>query len=181
MKYLSIDIETTGLSPVKDQVLMFSGIVEDTEALLPLDKLPHLTFILRHERIVGHAFALQMNAWILALMVDSEQQKYSVFDLDEALDHLQEFLRDNFGKGTITIAGKNVANFDWQFIKDWFDTIGFKVRHRMIDPGSVFFDSTKGYLPNLDDIKEICGIEGEVTHDAYDDALDVIKVLRTKY
>ncbi len=34
MKYVSIDLETTGLSSEKHQILTFSGILEDTTKLL---------------------------------------------------------------------------------------------------------------------------------------------------
>jgi hypothetical protein len=36
-------------------------------------------------------------------------------------------------------------------------------------------------VPNLKTCKERCDISGEVTHDALEDAWDVIQILRTKY
>lgn len=182
MKYFSIDLETTGLDPEKDQVLMFSGIVEDTEKLLPLNELPHITFIIDYERIEGHPFALHMNAWILKLMKDKEQTRYPVYSSKGRFkSELVSFLTEHFGAEAITLAGKNVGNFDWQFIKKWFGETGIRIRHKMIDPGSVFFNSKEKALFSLPEIKGLCGLDESVTHDAYDDALDVIKVLRSKY
>ena len=40
---------------------------------------------------------------------------------------------------------------------------------------------TDDWIPNLDTCKKRAGINGEVTHNALDDARDVILTLRSKY
>ena len=40
LKYVSIDIETTGVDPVNNQIIEFSAIIEDTEKKLPLHEIP---------------------------------------------------------------------------------------------------------------------------------------------
>ncbi len=51
MKYLSIDIETTGLDPLKDQLLSFGAIIEDTENPLPFDEIPKFHAAIKRNRI----------------------------------------------------------------------------------------------------------------------------------
>ena len=86
-------------------------------------------------------------------------------------------------KTYITVAGKNFATFDKFFIERlprWKQL--FKIRQRIIDPGVLFVNwKDDEALPNLKTCMERANIEGEVTHNADDDAKDVIKILRTKY
>ena len=64
MIYISIDTETTGLTPETCQLLSLGAIVEDTEKKLPFDQIPKFhCAILRGERDIlqGELFALNMN------------------------------------------------------------------------------------------------------------------------
>lgn len=61
MKYISLDIETTGNNPDEDQVLSIAAVLEDTAQNIPLDKLPYIHIVINHERIKGTPGALAMN------------------------------------------------------------------------------------------------------------------------
>jgi hypothetical protein len=84
---------------------------------------------------------------------------------------------------TINVAGKNFASFDKHFIERlprWKQLI--KMRNRILDPAILFVDwKSDEALPGLNLCKERSKIEGEVTHNALEDAIDVVSVLRTKY
>jgi hypothetical protein len=84
---------------------------------------------------------------------------------------------------TINVAGKNFASFDKHFIERlprWKQLI--RIRQRIIDPAVIFTDwKNDNALPSLDKSKERAKIQGEVTHDALEDAWDVIELLRTQY
>jgi oligoribonuclease (3'-5' exoribonuclease) len=67
MKYVSIDIETTGLNPKTDQILSIGLVVEDTLSILPLDDLPKLEVRIWREKITGDLFAINMNKDLLKL------------------------------------------------------------------------------------------------------------------
>jgi DNA polymerase III epsilon subunit-like protein len=84
---------------------------------------------------------------------------------------------------TINVAGKNFASFDKLFLERlprWQQVI--RIRQRIIDPSVIFTnwheDET---LPNLQVCKQRAKIEGVVTHNALEDAWDVIELLRTQY
>jgi oligoribonuclease len=84
---------------------------------------------------------------------------------------------------TITAAGKNFATFDQVFLKKlpWFEKL-IRLRQRVIDPAVLFCDwKNDEQLPNLLTCKQRSNIDGIITHNALEDAWDVISVLRTKY
>jgi hypothetical protein len=84
---------------------------------------------------------------------------------------------------TINVAGKNFASFDKHFIERlprWKQLI--RIRQRIIDPAVIFTDwKNDDALPSLDKCKERAKVQREVTHDALEDAWDVIELLRTQY
>lgn len=84
---------------------------------------------------------------------------------------------------TINVAGKNFGTFDKLFLQQlpWFKKL-ITVRQRVIDPAILCCDfNVDKTLPSLNECKRKLGISGEVTHDALEDAWDVIQVLRNFY
>lgn len=183
MKYISLDIETTCLNPkTPENILMLSMVVEDTENILPLEELPQLTTFFRQDHYTGEAYALQMNAWILEILSGktTKDGRFGIvngINSDRYMKEVNEFFLDNFGSEKATLAGKNIVSFDYQFLPDWLKGM---FKSRMIDPGCMFMDFKEG-IPDLSSIKTKLGMGSIVTHNAYEDALDVIRVLRTKY
>jgi DNA polymerase III epsilon subunit-like protein len=225
MKYISIDLETTGLEKDRCQILSFGAIIEDTENKLPLSEIPKFHAAILHSELTGSPFALNMNKKIIEAIVQYQTAK----DQDEKNDLVQmtgmhfyhedqvveAFYRWLYGNGmveidpdflnqmvtrdengkiypmitsktkpvTINVAGKNFASFDKHFIERlprWKQLI--RIRQRIIDPAVIFTDwKTDDALPSLDKCKERAKIQGEVTHDALEDAWDVIELLRTQY
>ncbi|KKK50772.1 hypothetical protein LCGC14_3121670, partial [marine sediment metagenome] len=176
MKYVSIDLETTGLDTKKDQVIMVAMMVEDTENKLPREELPTFACFVQHERYEGSPFALWLNSWIFEVLAKKDESKYPIYPYDLWEQEALDFLNDHFPEQKVIPAGKNVGSFDLQFFSPLLKR---KFIHRSIDPGSVFIDWKSNQLGSLDDIKRRLDIKGEVTHDAVDDAWDVIEVLRT--
>lgn len=200
MKYASLDLETSGLSPVTDQILQVSFVVEDTtRPEVPVENLPHFTCFVKHKRIEGGDFALAMNGWILDIISgrnktykgypvltaypastvrmseDGVSQGESIYWVDQA----KAFLKTHFGKDRVTIAGKNVAGFDIPFLPQ--DLRGM-LRHKALDPATLYVDWTKdNQAPGLEECKKRAGIDTPVAHDAREDAMDVIRLLRAFY
>jgi DNA polymerase III epsilon subunit-like protein len=84
---------------------------------------------------------------------------------------------------TINVAGKNFGTFDKPFLMSlpWFQKL-INIRQRILDPAILCVDwKNDEALPNLTECKNRCGIEGIVTHNALEDAWDVIEVLRKSY
>jgi hypothetical protein len=211
MKYLSLDIETTCLKPkIPTNVLMVSIVVEDTKNIKPLKELPHLTFFLSQidDKYTGSSYALSLNSWILKIIsknikkfeqpdnpwtaenhqvIVDKESGYLIFNygfdnclLEQTIKTFLESSFPDFPKTRVTLAGKNVAIFDYQFLPEWFQDC---FKHRMIDPGSVFidFNDDKDTIKGTEQLKKSLGLPYEVTHNAYEDALDIISILRKKY
>lgn len=190
MIYVSIDLETTGLDPEENQILEFGAVIEDTSKCLPYDELPKFqVYIDNGDLIKGNAFALQMNHAILKRIATFEDG-YTYIDPEDLGDFFAHFLEENgFKRNTdtekfhINVAGKNFGAFDLQFLNNNFNfNEDIKISHRIIDPAMLYVDwSADKSIPNLLQCKERAGVAGEVTHNAVDDAIDVIKVLRPFY
>ena len=204
MIYISIDLETTGLDPDTCQILEVGAVLEDTNNILPINELPTYHAFIRPEKgnISGNVFALHMNANIIEKLKNEKEysDEYNYISIDELADdfllwlHKQgleikskEKIIDGVVKKenwcTINVAGKNFAGFDKKFLNlvpDFNKKI--HIRQRVIDPAVLFVDwHNDETLPTLDQCKQKANIAGVVTHNAVDDALDVIKLLRTNY
>jgi hypothetical protein len=83
----------------------------------------------------------------------------------------------------LNIAGKNFHAGDQAYIERlprWKQV--FRIRNRHIDPSVLFVDwKNDESMPGLGVCKERAKIEGIVTHDALEDAWDVVQLLRTQY
>jgi hypothetical protein len=75
MKYLSIDIETTGLDRENDQILSIGAIVEDTNNLLPFDEIPKFHAAIKRENISGSMFAINLNRMLIRTIVQYQNAK----------------------------------------------------------------------------------------------------------
>lgn len=103
MKYVSIDLETSGLNPDKHQILEFAAIVEDTENQKSFETIPKFEAIINHHEIIGSPVALSMNARILQILSDYKKardqnerdqikEQNNIMDLTELGIKFHEFL-----------------------------------------------------------------------------------------
>jgi hypothetical protein len=115
MKYVVIDLETTGI-PGKDgtleelQIIEFGAVIEDTNNILPMVDLPQYNRIIRHEQYTGGAFAINMNARIFDILAGrekfkrgSESQKdydefHGIIGIKDLAKDFFDFLYDHFRK-----------------------------------------------------------------------------------
>lgn len=184
LPYVALDIETTGLDP-NAQVLQIAMIFDDLKQ--PIEYLEAHSFLVDNagELYTGklEPVSLSMNAWIYK-EIAAEKSKHKIFTTGEARGHFHTLLLQfqQYSKPkTITFAGKNVQGFDYYHLcKNEFITETNKnmISHRMIDTGSLYLPDF-GYIPNQNEINKLIGRKS-VTHDAYDDAIDVVCAIRHK-
>ncbi len=191
MKYVALDIETTGLDPQKDQVLQIAFVIEDTENTeSEVEDLPFFEALIYHERISGHPFALNMNAEIIEALsnndalhtergtIDFRGREAGLFgSLHYAITEAFDFLSKNHPYATpkMVAAGKNAAGFDLPFLGR---PVQNAFHHRVIDVGNVALGANpllwkEDHPPGLADLHD-----RPPTHDALEDARDVIRILR---
>lgn len=200
MKYCSIDIETTGLDAETCQILQVGAVIEDTNNILPIKDLPKFSCIVEHPEYTGSAFAINMNSWIFGILAQLDIATKEQRSILRAEHHimppslvtkaLYEWLIANgitptegsrTGQIRITVAGKNFGTFDKKFLEKlpgWSAHI--QVNQRILDPSVAFIDwKNDDVIPNLTKCMNRAGISGEVTHNAVQDAIDVINVIRS--
>lgn len=223
MRYVSIDIETTGIDNENTQTLSIGLVVEDTVNIKPLIELPQLEIAIIRERIEGEIFAINMNRQLIAdileyKMARTDEERKEI-ERRTSREYLYEedvtkrifrFLWDNGaldGKIDLTghvevvngktypaltskmkpfyfnAAGKNFANFDNRFLERlprWKQCL--KARGRTLDPSVLYIDwKNDDSAPGLATCKERAGLAGVVTHNAIEDAMDVVMLFRKFY
>ena len=218
MKYVSIDIETSGLNHDMNHVLSIGAIIEDTNSKLPYEELPKFNAIVLQNNIQGSPRAITMNKEIISLMGEylegtdevrgilNSNSGYNFYEEDDIVKEFYKFLWSNGystlyspsthingkltpiidGKTkpiTLNVAGKNFGTFDKLFLQElpWWQKL-IKTRQRVLDPAILCVDwSNDTSLPSLTTCKERMNVEGIVTHNALEDAWDVIEILRKFY
>jgi oligoribonuclease (3'-5' exoribonuclease) len=224
MKYLSIDIETTGLDRENHKVLSIGAILEDTTKNLSFEEVPKFHAAILHREINGSPFAINLNRDLIGYIsayqdarTDEARKKieeesgmkfYYPEEVVEAFfyflcDHgLYDFsipdykglikvidgktypvLSSNMKPVSITCAGKNFGTFDKVFLEKlprWQQAI--RIKQRIIDPSVLYVDWKKdAEVPGLGKCKERAGFSKVVTHNAVEDAWDVVQLLRKHY
>ena len=96
MKYVSIDLETTGLNPETCQIIEFGAVIDDTANPKPLNELPtfHLYIDhMEHNTIRGEPFALSMHSEIFRRIAERDIKKYNFCTEDAVAQYFYSFLK----------------------------------------------------------------------------------------
>lgn len=189
--YLSIDIETTGIDD-RSEILQISAVIDDLVS--PISELKILDMPIKHESIeYSEPYALGMNAELLKKMMNKDFKTRTphsaAWGLVSFMGDMQELYKDENGKSQkIIFSGKNVASFDIPklrlFIKkhqsdmNLLERFDRMIHYKTLDVGSLYYDVFKDNV-SLSKINELTG-RNEVSHNALDDALDVVYAVRHK-
>lgn len=192
MKYVSIDIETTGIDPVENDIIEFAAIIDDLSVRKSLQDLPKFhRYIKKDGFYVCDSKAISMNSKIFEKINANIEDCIYINDLMYAFGN---FLQNNgiepnkYGQIIINVAGKNFGSFDYQFLKnkiskDNWNNISF--RKRFIDPAILYYKEGDFSLPDLPTCVERYQNETNYkykwnSHNALDDAMEVVKLVRHK-
>lgn len=179
MKYISCDIETTGLDPDTCQILQMAMVLEDTQYVCPVNDLPHLCITIgtKDGIIKGEPYAIRMNARLISEI--AEGRGMHMMDALVAFERFVDGVKITTGKKVI-MAGKNFDGFDRRFIRRCMPSVECMFSHKTIDPATLYWTQKDTSLPSLDNCLARAGITDTVSHDALSDARQVIQVLRAK-
>lgn len=186
MRYVSLDLEMTGLDPETCDVLEFGAVIDDLEDIRPIDSLPswHCYFLPPEDGCYrGQPTALAMHPQIFS-RIANRTEGYNYYSPMKFGNQFKNFLdahgfKANRDKITINVAGKNFGSCDLQFLNKKTDlSKHVQIRHKILDPGPLMMMVDDEVLPCLEECLERAGYLPEVSHTAVADALDVIKVIR---
>lgn len=196
MKYVSIDLETTGLDPGIHQIVEFAAVQDDLQnPQIPVDELPSIQILIYHPNYIVSPFVTRMHKDIWEMVADinpselalaiaeySHLGKYPADKVGEhyvtTMEHLSTIFLDWLGTSDkITVAGKNFATFDKLFLPEAIDK---RIRQRVADPGILYLEPGDQVIPNTDECLKRAGISKTTSHRALADARDVCRLLRNK-
>lgn len=178
MKVISIDIETTGLDPLKHRVLEVGAVIFDTNNG-DFGQRVRGNWLLTYpdqETLPISPYCAKLHTksglWDRYLSGD----KCIIFASDFAIEFVK-WLRINNLNGPYTVAGKNFGTFDLQFLKQLRDFDHYvKLRHRCFDPSVLFMQPDDEVIPSLDTCCVRAGIDKQTDHTAVGDALLVAEL-----
>lgn len=182
MRFISVDIETTGLDPTTDQILEIAMIDSETKSVFHC--------YLLHDPIRGNPIALTMNAKIIE-RIAYKKEPFLYLGPAHISDNIESWAFDLGFKydESVTYAGKNIGGFDIQFLKKlpYCSCIGsslkignLKSKTRTLDPTILYILPEDKYPPDLKTCCERAGLEFSSTHNAIEDASAVMKLLQLK-
>ena len=184
MRYIALDLETTGLNPKTDQILSVGMVIENTNNQEPLDQLPKLHLYVIRDRISGSVAAIAMNKFIIDSIdlynnIGVAREDVTYVHPEQIIPFICGFLADNnMFLIPVTIAGKN-PNFDISFLKELEGYEKLYIGRRVLDPTILYTKfSTDWSPPDLRECLERAGIDKRVSHDAIEDSLDIIRLFR---
>jgi len=185
MRYVSIDIETTGLDPDRNQILEFAAVIEDWKTL-QVDDLPFFVRRIYHPTLTIDAKVLEMNLPLIQEISAGKGEKTPLVGLYEGPINPDQLYRDfydwccNTHKifPRVTAAGKNFSGFDKRFL---LQLSGFEdfFHHRSIDPAIFFWIPQYDFeMPSTNHCLQRAELNSVSKHRALDDARDVIRLVR---
>lgn len=183
MRYLSLDLETSGLDHEMHELLELGMADCRTDEEHPRHS---LSVIIVHEHVMVDTYVAVMhkdlweelqvakealgdkNTVWRGLHDNVNTQLHTYFCKPDYLYQvIEEWLAAIEYEGTWTVGGKNVA-FDLDFLMKHCD---FKVRHRRLDPMMLYIQHDDEKPPSLKQCLERAGYEDEVPHRAVEDAM----------
>lgn len=175
----SIDIETTGLDPERNQVLEIGVARGEIYDDSPLDTW-HL--YVDHDELYVNPFALNMNRDLLQEMFELKQTNSTrLVSPDKVFPLFKKWQTSIYEPNPTRLiaCGRNFNGFDLQFLK----RLGFVnlFRHRVIDPTVLYMRRGDEYPPSLDEAAERAGLPPRISHRAIDDAIQSIWCVRSHF
>lgn len=188
MKYVSTDLETTGLVAEECQTLEIGAIVSDTsDRTTPILELPKFHCLVWHPIVKGDPFAMALNARILKeiagkrpyLQPEFASDGTPIYTVKQAVQAFKTFLIEHFGElKCINVAGKNFNKLDRPFLAALDKEFQEAFRARVLDPAILYVLPEDECLPGTETCLQRAGLDPNVSHKALEDAGDIIRLIR---
>ena len=138
---LWIDLEMTGLDPERDRICEVAAIATDMELnqIATYEAIVKVDDDLMKQRMVGDFWEKNSKSRD-ALQAQNQQGK----PVQEVEQELLQFIKDNFGKPPIYLAGNSVHQ-DRKFIEREMPELNSKLHYRMLDVSAwkIYFEHAK--------------------------------------
>lgn len=176
MRYVSIDLETTGLDPDKCQIIELAAVIDDL--VTPFEELPKFRYLVKEPTYKGEPYAFSMHAALFREIATSGMTPTHIpFPHDEygavkvvgpestVISRLAGWLAENnVTPGLFLAAGKNFAGFDARFMRRLPQADLFTWEHRVLDPGPLYMVPTDTIVPSTSTCMDRAEAQGMETH-----------------
>lgn len=195
MKYVSIDIETTGLDPNKHDIVEFAAVLDATEYSIPVEQLPFFRAVIVTDNynVSPYCGHLHFDLWKEICVVDKTRMADEGHYLGSYM-HVEthytkpeylimlfvEWLEKHGIEGRINPVGKNFGAFDLHFLNRLEGAKDLPLKHRTLDPGCMYATATDEQIPSLEECLKRAGRTPDALHTALGDARDVVRLIRHK-
>lgn len=204
MKYVSIDIETTGLDPNVNDIVELGAVIDDLSKHEPLESLPTFHCYVVKDTYATDAYCAFLHQAIFDRIArrwePNVMERYQFLEEQDVMPAFVAWLIENgIGKtsgrthndGSLDVterprfvaAGKNFGSFDLQFLNRKLNfSEHVRCLHRSIDPAMLYFNPVQdNEPPNMQKCLDRAGIAETVDHTGLADALSIVKLIRHKY
>lgn len=97
MKFLSIDIETTGLNENENQIIEIGGVVDDLKNPKPINDLPEFHCYVTHETYHVSEYCLGLHGETgIFEDLSNRKEEHTYLELDQVAYHLGKFIYYNY-------------------------------------------------------------------------------------
>jgi hypothetical protein len=197
MRFVSIDIETTGLDPNTCQVLEIGAVINDPG--VGLEKLPTFRYRILRDNYAGEPYALSMHRDLFKDLANAKRNTNGGFSGElvskdwygfecEFSRKFDGWLRSwGIDPTKFVAAGKNFAGFDATFLKKMRQPGAPIIRwhHRILDPGSMYVRPDDEFVPDTNECCRRAGVHPNdipgAWHTAIHDALVVVALIRNHW
>ncbi len=176
--YISIDIETTGLDRQKSHVLQLAAVYDNGK---DVGDLPTFDRVIKWPVIShGEEYAMNLNRGLLRMAYQTDPLNDRVTFIENVRLDFEKWLDQVQPLGRFTAARKNIQGLEMPILV--IPVNRFNMRrflHRSLDPGSMYTDEFD-HIHTLTELNTVTGRQA-VTHDALNDAWDVVYAIRHKW
>lgn len=199
MRYLSLDLETSGTNDSVHQVLEIGAVVENTEFDWDMDELPSFHCYVEHDvyHVDSYCLGLHTETGIFGKLSERGGGKAdNVLNEAEAMKQLHQFVVTHFDlvtesgeRGSVSVCGHNFTVFDHRFLRSVLDR-GYEGSHteiwdanriRPFDPCDFYMRASDNGPPSVTTAMKRAGIGGKVQHTAVDDAKLMVELTRRHF
>ncbi len=187
MRFVSIDLETTGGDPWRHEIIEFAAIIYNTRQPVARDDAPSFRVLMQPTFAYAQSAALRMNQ---KLIEELQAPDFDTIVVTEAalVDQFAAFLlqhgfvKHERGRIRIQAAGKNFDKFDRIFLERLpLFRQQISLHRAALDPGLLFWNPKKDkqWIPSLSTCKKRIGLaDPTVAHRGLDDAWDVVQLVQ---
>jgi len=187
MKYLTIDIVTTGDDIFKNQIIEIGAVIDDLSKPIPIDEIPKFHYYIDNHMINGTPDKL-LSLHKQLIIISEKKDKYPIINSSEVIDFFHNWLIDNSvilsqcpmytlaidGHKKINFLYRDLLNTKCDFKKDYY--------YDIFNPMILFCDPKNQKIPTVNEtLLETKNYKKRKNNNILDNVYDIVRLMRFKF